>query len=356
MGYVDNPFAPITDDERIVMNHLKTVFNRLSPEVQQSVITELTGLDMPCFTEWVSEHETAKATPESAHLIGLSKHPPVGDSVELGTQSGGGPVDLYTEKKGVGVAIEGKTRGSLWTGQLSRYSTELNSDSYTTVSWSDLYRVLSDLRDEMRPYPAGLTDEFLDYLEQVGLHKPQQLAKYVWGDSDGVKLIRVVEEGSELTVVFSVKATEGQGRHDERRLSWDEFCELFDDVEERHGREFIKRVFVNGEPPHQQPELDGDTVLGEIDPIRPNVGDENYLRLNFHGNQNAVKLRTVRPTEGGTVGQPYSPSTDGFVWYVEEQELPKTLKSQPDKPGFDPEFRKLLFVDRDSDKVISNLW
>lgn len=356
MGYTDNPFAPVTDDERIVMHHLKTVLNRLSPDIQKELFSELTGARITRLEEWESEHETGDSTPESAHLIGLSKHPPVDGVLELGPQSGGGPVDLYSEKDGVGVAIEGKTKGSLRDEQLSRYATTLNTDSYTTASWSDLYRLLSEFTSDMRPYPAGLVDEFLDYLEHIELHQPHQVARYVWGESDGVKRIRVEEGENGLTVSFKVEATEGQGKKDERVLSWDEFCELFDDVESRHGREFIRRVFVDGEPPFQQPELDGDTVLGQIDPIRPEVEDENYLRLNFHEDNNVVKLRTVRPSEGGTVGSPYSPYSDGFVWYVEEYELPETLERQPNLPGFDPEFREMLFLERDDSRVKSNLW
>jgi len=356
MGYADNPFAPITEKERIVMNHLKTLLNRISPENQQSIFSDLTDQDIPELSEWTSERETSDPVPDTVHLIGLSKHPPVDDNIELSTKSGDGPIDLYSKSKGVGVAIEGKTKESLREGQLSRYATELNSDSCTIISWSDLYRVFSRYKSEMHRYPSGLVDEFLAYLEQIQLHKPHQAAKYVWGDGDGVKQIRVEQDSKEVIVIWKVEASTGSGKRDTRRFSWSEFCTLFESIQNRHGEGFIRRIFVDAEPPFQQPELDTDTVLGEIDPIRDNIGDENYLRLNYHQDGRALKLRTVRPSKGGTVGMPYSPSTDGYVWYTHKYELLELLEPQLDLPGFNPEFREALFVDRDLNEVKSHLW
>lgn len=338
------------------MNHLRSLLNRLSPEIQQAILSDLASTNIPPLNGWTSERETGDPVPESVHLIGLCKYPPADGALDLDSKSGGGPVDLYSEADGVGVAIEGKTRQSLRQEQLSRYATELSADSYTTVSWSDLHRVLSEHRSNMDPYPAGLTNDFLDYLKRIGLHKPHRVAKYVWGDGDGNKQIRVEEAGDDLNVIWQAKATKGQGKQDKRVLSWDQFCELFDDIERKHSQDLIRRLFVNLNPPAQQPEFDGNTVIGEIDPIREGVSDEHFLRLNYHEDDNAVKLRTVRNSEGGTVGAPYNPGTDRWVWYTERNELPELLEPQEHLPGFESEFRKALFLERNYDRVRSQLW
>jgi hypothetical protein len=359
MDLVDNPFAPVTQDERVVLNHLRSLLNRLSPEIQQAVLSDLASIDIPPLNYWTSERETGDPVPESVHLIGLSKYPPVDGALELHSKPGGGPVDLYSETDDVAVAIEGKTKSSLRQEQLSRYATELSADSHTMVSWSSLYRSLSEYTSNMNPYPAGLTEDFLDYLKYIGLHKPHRAAKYVWGDGDGKKLIRVEESGDDLNVIWKAKATQGQGKHDKRVLSWEEFCELFDDIERKHGRDLVRRLFVNLNPPAQQPELNGNTVIGEIDPIREGVSDEHFLRLNYHGGDDgdiAIKLRTVRHSEGGTVGAPYNPGTDCWVWYTKDNELPKLLDPQDHLPGFESEFRETLFLERDYDQVRSRLW
>lgn len=356
MGYVDNPFAPVTQDERVVMNHLRTTLNRLSPRVQQAILSDLTHGDIPQLEDWTSERETSDPIPESVHLIGLSKYPPADSTLDLDVKKGRGPVDLYSEVDGVGVAIEGKTKQTLGEEQLSRYATELDADTFTTVSWSDFHRALSEHRTDMDPYPAGLADEFLDYLERINLRKPHRVAKYVWGDGGGVKQIRVEEAGDSLNVIWKAKATEGQGKQDERVLSWDEFCDLFDDIENKHSREFIRRLFVDLELPTQQPELDGDTVIGEIDPVREKVSNDHFLRLNYHDDDNALKLRTVRNSPGGTVGAPLNPGRDRWVWYTKEKELRELLRPQEDLPGFEPEFREILFLERDYDRVKSQLW
>lgn len=355
MGYTDNPFAPVTQDERVVMNHLRTLLNRISPSVQQAILSNLTSTDVPQLTNWTTQRETNDPVPDSVHLVGLSKYPPADGILDLSTEPGSGPVDLYSETDSVGVAIEGKTKESLQEEQLSRYITELNADSYTTVSWSDLYRTLSEHRIDMGPYPAGLTNEFLEYLEQIDLHKPHRVAKYVWGDGEGEKQIRVEENEGGLSVIWRAKAAGGQGKQDERVLSWDEFCKLFKDIENRHSQGLVRRVFVNLEPPTQQPELDGDTIIGEINPVREEVSNEHFLRLNYHGDDKALKLRTVRNSKGGTVGSPLTPGRDQWVWYTEKKELTKLLKPQH-LPGFDREFRELLFLERDHDRVKSQLW
>ncbi|QIO25294.1 hypothetical protein [Haloarcula sp. JP-L23] len=354
MGFADNPFAPVTHDERTVMNHLKTVFNRLSPEVQREIINELTGEKIPAIDGWVSERETNEPSPETVHLIGLSKEPPVDFGIE--ESSGGGPVDLFTKADQTGIAIEGKTRDSIRNEQMSRYAEALSANSTTNVSWSDLYRALERMQPEMAAYPAGLVDEFLVYLESIDLHNPHQTAKYVWGNDDGIKEIQVVESDGELLVIWRVQAAEGQGKQDTRVLQWDEFTELFEDIESRHGQDFVERIFVNGEAPYKQPELDSDTVLGEIDPIRDHVDDDNFLRLNYHEDNNSVKLRTVRPSEGGTVGMPHNPGTDRYVWYAQDDELPQLLATTSETPGFDKEFRQVLFRDRHRSKVRAHLW
>jgi hypothetical protein len=356
MSLVDNPFAPVTQDERVVLNHLRSLLNRLSPEIQQSVLSDLVSADIPPLNGWTSERQTSDPVPETVHLIGLCKYPPADGALELQAESGGGPVDLYSETDGVGVAIEGKTRGSLRQEQLSRYATELNTESYTTISWSDLHRALSEHRANMSPYPAGLTDDFLDYLKRIDLHKPHRVAQYIWGNGDGKKQIRVEKAEGDLNVIWKAKATKGQGKQDERVLSWDEFCELFDDIERKHGRDLVRRLFVNPSPPAQQPEFGGDTVIGEINPIRDGVPDEHFLRLNYHEDDKAVKLRTVRNSEGGTVGAPYNPGTDRWVWYTENNELPELLEPQQHLPGFESEFREDLFLKRNYERVRSQLW
>ena len=53
---------------------------------------------------------------------------------------------------------------------------------------------------------------------------------------------------------------------------------------------------------------------------------------------------------------PYSLGTDRYVWYTHKYELPELLKPQLNLPGFDPEFREALFVDRDLNKVKYHLW
>jgi len=376
--YADNPFAPpVTTKETVVMHNLKTLLNRLDPSNTAAVLTELLGEDGPAVSQWERERDTSLQTPKTVYLIGLSKHPPSAKSIDPSSEDGGGTVDLFGQAEDAAIAVEGKTRLSLSQSQLGRYKRALGADSYQTISWSDVYRALDTHRDRMDPYPAGLTGEFLDYLTLIDLHRPHKLAEYAWGepaasadsasagddriqDADGIGQI-LVRAGADasletLEVHWHVEDADGGAKQDSRTMPWDTFTDLFDDIEQRHGQNFVDRTFVDAEPIDANLDGDDDIVIGQTQTVKDmHEGSDYVLELQYLESDEKVALRAVEPGTDGDRGKVRN-AQERYSWDAHPEELQTVLTPSDRRPGFDKQFRQSLFSDRDPEAVATHLW
>jgi len=319
------------ENEEKIVNTIRNVLNRLSPDARETFFRELIGV--PVSTSISREKQTKASTAPNTILVGLAGDPAPISLNDLSNQSGGGPVDLYLEDGEQAVAVEAKLGESLNHTQLGRYATALDADEVVTVTWSEVYRMFEILKDVVHIKRQFLIKDSLDYIAGVGLHKNSVTFDRYWGDQDGYKYIRATEDN----IIFYTNDHEERGETDRRELSWEQFQELFQDIEERHGADLVEKIFVDVEPLINF--FESNTVLGEIDSIRT---DDNLLRLFYHKKDNIIKLREVQaknkspPAPGSPAGR-----NETYAWMMNVVDQQEMLESHS------REVREQLFIQRE---------
>lgn len=358
-----NPFGEPTADEVTVVDNLQTVLLNIDPAIVQRVLSDLLDAEVPRFEGWQTEVPVAadqdpdldldQEKSGEGYLIGLSEQPEIitqGDIAESSSDNDGGRVDLYATGPGLFV-IEAKTKGSLSKSQLSRYADSLRGGhSYKTVSWAELTKAFIGVRGQMDDYPRGLTDDLIEYLEEAGLAAPQLRVQrsYTSENETGMKKF-VVKGGDELTIEFSWK--EGGSSKPSLELKWNEFVELFEQVDPAIRRDvFIKQK--NFEPDQH---FNGKTLLGAISPIGE-FGEDVELRFVYTDADRFKPLKLGHRKKNGTIGSPRGNAGQGWMIASGSEASELFVESTEQYPGLDEEVRRALFLNFDRNIVEENLW
>ena len=355
-----NPFGEPSDDEVTVVNNLQTILLNLDPEVAKQILSDLLGTEVPRFEGWRTEVPVAvdenpdldldKDMSGEGFLIGLSEQPTIitqSDIEGSNSDTDGGRVDIYAAEPGLFV-IEAKTKGSLSKSQLSRYADSLPGDhSYTTVSWAKLSRALTEARDQMDGYARGLTDDFIEYLDEAGLAAPQLRVQrsYTSGSEKGIKQF-AIKGGDELTIEFGWK--EGGTSKPSLELEWDQFVELFKQVDPV----ILRDVFIEQGNFDPSQHFNGDNLLGSIPPVG-NFNEDVELRFVYTESRKALKLGHRK--KNGTIGSPVGNGRQG--WMITPGEGSDLLIENSEQyPGLDEDVRRAMFNNFDRNTVEENLW
>ena len=320
-----------------VANSIRNVLNRLSPSARASFFEEIAGV--PVESSISREKQTTAESASDTVLIGLAGDPDPNTTEDLSERAGGGPVDLYAGDENRAVAVEIKLGDSLNKSQLERYATALNVTDVAAVTWTDVYRALQNLETEVHPERQFLIDDTLEYLTILELHQESVTFEHYWGDQDGYKYVRVTSDN----VSFYANDFKERGETDKRELSWEQFRNLFEDIEKRHGQELIKDIFIETTPISGL--FKSPTVIGEIESIQT---DDNLLRLFYDQKDESIKLREIQSddTSPPAPGRPAGPN-EVYAWLMNDTDQREMLTEH------EPKIREQIFLQREWDESLA---
>jgi len=357
-----NPFAPVTNDEVTVVNHLQTLLLKLDSGLVQEVLNDIVGEEIPVFDNWQTEKQVASGehpeidAPDGANkntfLLGLSEQPAVITDADLeatDVESDEGRVDLYATGPGLFI-IEAKTIGSLSESQLTRYQNSLPGETkFKTISWADLSQALEAVKPKMSQYERGLTEDYLTFLDEAGLGVPHRLVQRPYVKEDGTTGLKkfAIKGGEPLSIEFSWE--ENGVTQNTIELDWQQFVELFEQVDP----DVLDAAFVQSGDFDGSDRFNDSTELGAIDPLMDS--DSNIaLKFVYSTNGNALKLGH-RLDEGGKVGSPRGKGRQ--AWMIAPGEgTDLFIYTSEQYPGLNESLREALFVEFDRETVKEALW